>query len=87
MTSAEYKAAEPMKRKPKRGGARPGAGRKKGGRNANAKGRTVKTASVSMPPEDWEKLDIIRQPLSRGKWIAGKVSESVSGFTLTVPAR
>ena len=73
-----------MKRKSKRGGARPNAGRKKGGKNASPKGRTVSTRSVSMPPDDWNKLDVIRGEQSRGKWIAGKVRETTETvFSIT----
>lgn len=53
-------------KKDPRGGARKGAGRKLG----SGKGRTVVTASISMPPEKWEKLDSARGELSRGKYVA-----------------
>jgi hypothetical protein len=58
-----------MMGKTKRGGARPGAGRKSG----SGKGRTVITRSVSMEPETWDKLDALRAGKSRGQWIADKV--------------
>ena len=53
------------------GGPRKGAGRKKGGTNANPKGRTAITRGVSMPAHDWDRLDALRGEKSRGKYIAG----------------
>jgi hypothetical protein len=53
----------------KRGGKREGAGRPK-------TGRSVVTRSVSMEPETWDKLDIIRGNQSRGQWIAAKVKKA-----------
>lgn len=55
------------------GGARKGAGRPKGKKSANAKGRTAVTRSVSMQPESWQKLDRDRGDLSRGKYIESKI--------------
>jgi hypothetical protein len=52
------------------GGPRKGAGRPKGKKNANAKGRTAVTRSVSMPAEVWRDFDIQRGTMSRGKFIA-----------------
>jgi hypothetical protein len=58
-------------KKDPRGGARKGAGRPAGAKNVKpAEGRKVVTASISMPPEDWEKLDSQRGELSRGKYVA-----------------
>ena len=51
------------------GGPRKGAGRPAGKKNANAKGRTAVTRSVSMQPESWGKLDRQRGTMSRGKFI------------------
>lgn len=59
--------------KPTHGGARKGAGRPKGKKSANAKGRTAITRSVSMQPESWQKLDRDRGDLSRGKYIETKL--------------
>ena len=58
---------------PAHGGARNGAGRPKGKKSANAKGRTAITRSVSMQPESWQKLDRDRGTLSRGKYIESKL--------------
>lgn len=55
------------------GGARKGAGRPKGKKSANAKGRTAVTRSVSMQPESWQKLDRDRGTLSRGKYIESRL--------------
>ena len=55
------------------GGPRKGAGRPQGQKNANTKGRTAISKSVSMPAEAWRKLDIERGTQSRGKFIAGKL--------------
>jgi hypothetical protein len=60
-------------KKPTHGGARKNAGRKAGGKNKNAKGRTAVTRSVSMQPESWQKLDRDRGTLSRGKYIESKL--------------
>jgi hypothetical protein len=56
-----------------RGGRREGAGRPKGSKNANPKGRTALTCSVSMHPESWAKLDRDRGSQSRGKYIESKL--------------
>ncbi len=58
--------------KKKHGGKRPGAGRKSG----SGSGRTVQTRSVSMPPETWDRLDILRAEKSRGEWIADRVKKA-----------
>jgi len=58
-----------MKKPTTHGGPRKGAGRPKGKKNANAKGRTAISKSVSMPAEAWRKLDIERGTQSRGKFI------------------
>jgi hypothetical protein len=55
------------------GGSRKGAGRKKGAKNKNAKGRLAVTRSVSMHPDSWDKLDLLRGKQSRGKFIEGKL--------------
>jgi hypothetical protein len=52
--------------KPKRGGSRPGEGRK-------PTGRTVTTSSINLPPELWDKLDTIRGSVTRSAWIAAKI--------------
>lgn len=62
-----------MPKKPTHGGARKGAGRPKGKKSANAKGRTAVTRSVSMQPESWQKLDRDRGTLSRGKYIESRL--------------
>lgn len=42
----------------KRGGARPGSGRKKGGTNSvPAQGRKGERRMIALPPETWEQLD------------------------------
>ena len=58
-----------MKKTTTHGGPRKGAGRPKGKKSANAKGRTAVTRSVSMQPESWAKLDRQRGTMSRGKFI------------------
>ena len=58
-----------MKQISKRGGPRPGSGRKKG----SGKGRVSVTGSLSMPREMWELLDNMRGSLSRGKWVASRL--------------
>jgi hypothetical protein len=55
-----------MNQTSKRGGWRPGSGRKKG----SGKGRVSVTGSLSMPREMWERLDAMRGSISRGKWLA-----------------
>jgi len=62
-----------MKKPTTHGGPRKGAGRPKGKKNANAKGRTVISKSVSMPAEAWRKLDLQRGTQSRGKFIESKL--------------
>jgi len=51
------------------GGARPNSGRKPG----SGKGRTVTTASISMKPEMWDKLDTLRGEQSRGAFLTEKI--------------
>jgi hypothetical protein len=58
-----------MKSTSKRGGWRPGSGRKKG----SGKGRVSVTGSLSMPSEMWDLLDKLRGNLSRGEWLASKI--------------
>ena len=60
-----------MKNPTNHGGPRKGAGRPQGKKNANAKGRTAVTRSVSMQPESWAKIDRLRGTMSRGKFIEG----------------
>ena len=55
----------------KHGGKRPGAGRKPG--------RTVKTSSINLPPELWEKLDRMRGDESRGAFLAEKIRRMREG--------
>jgi len=62
-----------MKKPTTHGGPRKGAGRPKGKKNANAKGRTAISKSVSMPAEAWRKLDLQRGTQSRGKFIESKL--------------
>lgn len=65
--------------KPTHGGPRKGAGRPKGKKSANAKGRTVITRSISMQPESWAKLDRQRGTMSRGKFIESMLQDRKSG--------
>jgi len=58
-----------MKKKPTRGGARKGAGRKLG----SGMGRTVTTSSITLLPELWERLDTLRGEITRSAWIAAKI--------------
>jgi hypothetical protein len=50
------------KKKLTHGGPRPGSGRKPG--------RRVKTRSLSMLPDLWEKIDRLREKKTRSAWIA-----------------
>lgn len=59
-----------MKNPTTHGGPRKGAGRPKGKKSSNTKGRTAISKSVSMPAEAWRRLDIERGTQSRGKFIA-----------------
>lgn len=52
-----------------KGGKRPGSGRKPG----SGKGRTVKSASITLKPEQWEKLDRIGGKGGRSKWVGKRV--------------
>jgi hypothetical protein len=61
------------------GGPRKGAGRPKGAKSKNAKGRTAVTRSVSMQPESWDKLDRARGDQSRGKYIESILPDSGGG--------
>jgi hypothetical protein len=56
-----------------RGGPRRGAGRPKGAKGKNAKGRVVITKSVSMPAEAWREMDLQRGEIARGKFIQSKL--------------
>jgi hypothetical protein len=58
-----------MKQTKSHGGARKGAGRKRG----SGKGRTAVTRSISMKLESWAKLDRARGAMSRGKYIASRI--------------
>jgi hypothetical protein len=62
-----------MNKQSTHGGPRKGAGRPKGKKNANAKGRTAVTKSVSMPEGDWRFIDMQRGRLSRGKFLINLV--------------
>ena len=53
------------------GGKRPNSGRKPG----VGKGRKTVSRSVSLNPEQWEKLDRLSGK-KRSKWIAGKIDEA-----------
>lgn len=55
------------------GGKRPGSGRKPG----TGQGRKVVTRSISLLPEQWDKLDRISGG-NRSRWIAAKVDEAQS---------
>ncbi len=55
------------------GGRREGAGRPKGRKTKNPKGKIAVSRSVSMHPESWDKLDRLRGALSRGKFIESKL--------------
>jgi hypothetical protein len=52
-----------------RGGKRKGAGRPKG----SGTGRKVKSSSINLPPELWDRLDALRGELTRSAWIAAKI--------------
>ena len=54
------------------GGARPGAGRPKG----SGKGRTVKTGSICLRPDSWNKLDRLRRSISRSKFIGSLIDSA-----------
>ena len=56
----------------KHGGKREGAGRKPG----SGLGRTVKTSSINLPPELWNKLDELRGDKSRSAWVADKIKRA-----------
>lgn len=60
--------AKPKDGRVNNGGARDGAGRKE--KPANE--RRV-TASVSMLPAEWARLDAARGPMARGKYIASRL--------------
>ena len=55
--------------KPTRGGKRAGAGRKLG----SGHGRTVISSSITLPPDLWAKLDILRRDQSRSAFLAAKL--------------
>jgi hypothetical protein len=52
-----------------RGGKRKGAGRK-------PRPDAVVTASISLRPQDWQRLDQLRGEKSRSAWVRQKVRES-----------
>ena len=58
-----------MKKKATRGGKRPNSGRKPGG-----KGRTNRSASISMHPVVWARLDAIRKGRPKSHAIADLIS-------------
>jgi hypothetical protein len=58
-------------KKPTRGGKRPNSGRKPGG-----KGRTNRSASISMHPHVWSKLDKIR----KGRPKSHAIAEMITNF-------
>jgi hypothetical protein len=68
-----------MKNPTTHGGPRKGSGRPAGKKNANAKGRSAVTRSVSMQPESWAKLDRLRGTMSRGKFIEGMLPTMGNG--------
>jgi hypothetical protein len=68
-----------MKKPNTHGGPRKGAGRPKGAKSKNAKGRTAVTRSVSMQPESWAKLDRQRGTQSRGKFIEALIPAGGGG--------
>jgi hypothetical protein len=51
------------------GGRRKGAGRPRGRKTKNPKGKIAVSRSVCMQPESWAKLDRLRGSMSRGKFI------------------
>jgi hypothetical protein len=52
-----------------RGGRRDGAGRK-------PRKDAVVTSSISMRPEEWRALDVLRGDLSRSEWLRKKVADA-----------
>jgi hypothetical protein len=54
------------------GGKRKGAGRPPG----SGTGRTVKTSSINLPHELWNKLDELRGDKSRSAWVADKIKRA-----------
>ena len=53
----------------KHGGKRQGAGRK-------PRPDAVVTASISLRPQDWKRLDQLRGEVSRSAWVRKKVRDS-----------
>ena len=60
-----------MEQKSNHGGARAGAGRPKG----TGTGRKVKTGSICLTPEQWNKLDGLRGLTSRSKFISALIDK------------
>lgn len=52
-----------------RGGKRAGAGRPRG----SGTGRKTKSSSISLTPEQWIKLDTLRETINRSKWIGQQI--------------
>jgi hypothetical protein len=61
-----------MKKKSARGGKREGAGRPPG----SGTGRTVTTSSINLTPELWDRLDALREELTRSAWIAANIKNA-----------
>jgi hypothetical protein len=69
-----------MKKKPTtHGGSRKGAGRPKGRKNKNPKGKIAVSRSVSMHPHSWDQLDAARGDTPRGKFIEQKLFPGTQG--------
>jgi hypothetical protein len=62
-----------MKKPTTHGGARKGAGRKLG----SGKGRTVISKTIAMTATSWDKLDVVRGVMPRGKFIAAAMLAGV----------
>ena len=60
-----------MANNPSHGGKRPNSGRKPG----TGMGRKTVSRSVSLTPEQWDKIDRLSGG-NRSRWIAAKVDES-----------
>jgi integrase len=61
------------------GGRRDGAGRPKGRKTKNPKGKIAVSRTVSMHPHSWDKLDRLRGDTPRGKYIEQKLFPSTKG--------
>jgi hypothetical protein len=55
------------------GGRREGAGRPKGRKTKNPKGKVAVSRTVSMHPHSWDRLDRLRGDTPRGKFIESKL--------------